>query len=70
MIANKISIQQKAKVDNQNEYIYLNNTLINAVGRTFATFVFMNKEDVVLQPFTTTIIESDLIFVTGFLFQA
>ena len=61
MIANKISIQQKAKVDNQNEYIYLNNTLINAVAHTFATFVIMNKEDVVLQPFTTTIIESDVI---------
>ena len=61
MIPNKIPTEQKAKVDNQNEYIYLNDTMINAVGRTFATFVFRNKEDVVIQPFTTTIIESDVI---------
>ncbi len=61
MIPNKIPTEQKAKVDNQNEYVNLYDTMINAVGRTFATFVFRNKEHVVLQPFTTTIIESDLI---------
>ncbi len=61
MIPNKIPTEQKAKVDNQNEYVNLYDTMINAVGRTFATFAFRNKEDVVIQPFTTTIIESDVI---------
>lgn len=61
MIPNKIPTEQKAKVDNQNEYVNLYDTMINAMGRTFATFAFRNKEDVVIQPFTTTIIESDVI---------
>ena len=61
MIPNKIPTEQKDKVDNQNEYVNLYDTMINAMGRTFATFAFRNKEDVMIQPFTTTIIESDVI---------
>lgn len=61
MIPNKLPTEQKAKVDNQNEYVNLYNNTINTVGRTFTILAFRNKEDVVIQPFTTTIIESDVI---------
>ena len=61
MIPNKIPTEQKAKVDNQNEYVNLYDNTINTVGCTFAILAFRNKEDVVIQPFTTTIIESDVI---------
>ena len=61
MIPNKIPTEQKAKVDNQNEYVNLYDNTINTVGRTFTILAFRNKEDVVIQPFTTTIIESDVI---------